>query len=54
MLLEITKNDIGKIVEHSLSRDWLMVLDLISDDEVLCRTKSLEAKKFYTFELQPK
>lgn len=45
--------DPGEIVEHKLSREWVMVLEYNSkEDFYLCRTKSFEEKKFKSFELQ--
>ncbi len=43
----------GQIVEHKLSKDWLMVLE-VRDDKVLCRTKDLREVEFFVFELKPK
>jgi hypothetical protein len=43
----------GEIVEHILSKDWVMVLEYISEtDQYLCRTKSLQSIAFYGFELR--
>lgn len=43
----------GTIVEHVLSKDWVMVLEYILEtDQYLCRTKSLQAIAFYSFELR--
>jgi hypothetical protein len=43
----------GDIVEHLLSKDWLMVLDYLPEmDQYLCRTKTLQAVAFYSFELR--
>ena len=45
----------GEVVEHRLSREWVMVLSYNSKDGVyLCRTKSFEERTFYEFELQPR
>ena len=44
---------VGQIVEHILSRDWLLVLDL-DNDRTLCRTKDHKEIWFYNFELQAK
>jgi hypothetical protein len=43
----------NQIVEHILSKDWLLVLD-VSGDKVLCRTKDLREIEFYDFELKPR
>ncbi len=43
----------GQVVEHKLTKDWLMVLEH-RGDKVLCRTKDLRELEFYTFELQLK
>ena len=43
----------GDIVEHKLSKDWLMVLNIISEDTVECRMKNLIIEDFKDFELQP-
>lgn len=42
---------VGQKVEHKLSRDWVLILE-INGDRVLCRTKDLETISFYLFELQ--
>jgi hypothetical protein len=45
----------GDIVEHILSKDWLLVLDHNSDNNTfLCRTKTHEAIWFHEFELRRK
>ena len=45
----------GEIVEHKLSREWVMVLSYNSKDKVYtCRTKSFEMVTFQDFELQKK
>lgn len=45
----------GEVVEHKLSREWVMVLSYSSKDKVYsCRTKSFEEVKFFDFELQEK
>lgn len=47
--------DPGEIVEHKLSREWVMVLEYDSKEEIyLCRTKSFEEVKFKSFELTEK
>ncbi len=43
----------GDIVEHKLNKDWLMVLDCSTGNDILCRTKSFQTVNFYDFELQP-
>jgi hypothetical protein len=47
--------DIGVKVEHILSKDWMMVLEVIKKPEggfkVLCRTKDLREIWFHSFEL---
>jgi hypothetical protein len=51
--MKIMEFEPGDIVEHLLSKDWLMVLDyLLETDQYLCRTKSLQAIAFYSFELR--
>lgn len=42
---------VGDKVEHVLSKDWLLVLD-IDDKYVLCRTKDLRQIAFHKFELK--
>ena len=43
----------GDIVEHILSKDWLLVLDHNAEDNmVLCRTKDHQAIWFNKFELR--
>ena len=41
----------GDILEHKLSKDWVLVLDLVEGD-VLCRAKNLEVYYFKPFELR--
>lgn len=44
--------DQGEIVEHKLSREWLMVLKYHPNERTYtCRTKSFEELSFYDFEL---
>ncbi len=47
--------DVGQKVEHILSKDWLMVLEVITlpagGFKVLCRTKDLREIWFFSFEL---
>lgn len=43
---------IGSKVEHILSKDWLLVLE-VDEDMVLCRTKDYEELWFFAFELKP-
>jgi len=43
----------GDIVEHILSKDWLIVLQYDEySNRYLCRTKDLREVILYTFELQ--
>lgn len=42
---------IGQIVEHVLSKDWVLVLEIL-EDTILCRAKDLELYKFYPIELR--
>ena len=42
---------VGTKVEHILSGDWLLVLE-IDKEKYLCRTKSHEKIWFYSFELR--
>ena len=44
---------VGDIVEHKLSKDWLLILE-INDDVFKCRTKKLEIVEIYEFELKEK
>ena len=45
----------GDIVEHILSKDWLLVLDFNTDNGMfLCRTKDHQAIWFHEFELRRK
>lgn len=41
----------GEVVEHRLNKEWLMILEKVSGDQYLCRTKSFEEKTFNSFEL---
>lgn len=46
---------IGDVIEHILSKDWLLVLDINKDtNEYLCRTKSHQAFWFKAFEVRAK
>ncbi len=45
--------EIGQIVEHILSKDWLMILEF-RDEKLLCRTKDLREVEFYQFEVKPR
>ncbi len=47
----------GDILEHGLSKDWVMMLDtketvIPNLRMITCRTKSLDIKDFYDFELE--
>lgn len=42
---------VGDIVEVILSKDWVMILDIIGD-KIICRTKDCQVVAFYRFELQ--
>jgi hypothetical protein len=45
----------GDVVEHILSKDWLLVLDFNGDSDMfLCRTKDHQAIWFHEFELRRK
>jgi len=45
--------DPGEIVEHKLSREWVMILSYSPKEKAYsCRTKSFEMVIFYDFELQ--
>jgi len=51
--MKIMEFEPGDIVEHLLSKDWLMVLDYLPEmDQYLCRTKTLQSVAFYSFELR--
>lgn len=41
---------VGDKVEHILSRDWVLILE-ISKDKIVCRTKDLREISFHKFEL---
>lgn len=41
----------GQIVEHRLSKEWVMVLEESSSGVYLCRTKSFDKIEFFKFEL---
>jgi len=47
--------DVGQKVEHILSKDWMMVLEVIKlpsgGNKILCRTKDLREIWFHSFEL---
>lgn len=42
---------VGDKVEHILSRDWVIILE-IQDDKIICRTKDFRKVEFYDFELK--
>lgn len=45
----------GEIIEHKLSKEWVMVLNYNAKERVYtCRTKSFDEKQFHDFELQEK
>ncbi len=52
-MVDLTTVKKGDILEHKLSKDWLMAIE-VKGNEVTCRTKSLDIKDFYDFELQYK
>ncbi len=59
MSIDINALKEGDILQHKLSKDWVMVLEIkvnINPDivKIYCRTKSLDIKDFYDFELEPK
>lgn len=43
--------EVGKKVEHILSKDWVLVLE-IKEDRIVCRTKDLREIAFHKFELK--
>ena len=43
---------VGQIIEHVLSKDWLMVLE-VGEWDLVCRTKDLRIVNIYHFEVQP-
>lgn len=49
--MDISEVKQGDIIEHILSKDWLLVLE-VDGNMVECRTKSLDIKEFYDFELR--
>lgn len=47
--------EIGQKVEHKLSKDWLLILDVIVEEDVksyICRTKGMEIVQVYDFEVK--
>lgn len=42
---------VGEKVEHVLSKDWVLILE-IDGDYVTCRTKDMRLVKFYKIELK--
>ena len=49
--------DVGQKVEHILTKDWLLVLQIVpsvdrESQKILCRTKDLKEVWFYEFELK--
>jgi hypothetical protein len=42
---------VGQIVEHKLSKDWLMILE-IGESLIKCRSKDLRIIDLYQFEVQ--
>lgn len=46
---------VGEIVEHILSKDWLLILDVDAElEQYYCRTKSHSAFWFKAFEVRAK
>ena len=47
---------VGSKVEHGLSKDWMLVLQIVHNqgmpDKILCRTKDLREIWFFDFELK--
>jgi hypothetical protein len=48
---------VGDKVEHVLTKDWLLVLQIVpsadrQDQKILCRTKDLKEIWFYEFEIK--
>jgi len=41
----------GQIIEHILTKDWLMILE-VRGEKLLCRTKDLRELEFYHFEVK--
>ena len=52
-MVDTTKLKKGDIVEHRLSKDWVLVLSVL-ENAVVCRTKAFEQITFQDFELQYK
>jgi hypothetical protein len=47
----------GEVVQHTLQKEWLMILDSRMDTSkaarvYTCRTKKMELKDFWEFELE--
>jgi hypothetical protein len=42
---------VGDKVEHILSKDWLIVLEIIKDGLLRCRTKELKEVFLYEWEV---
>jgi hypothetical protein len=42
---------VGQIVEHNLSKDWLMVIE-VGNILLKCRTKDLRIVELFDFEIQ--
>lgn len=43
--------EVGQIVEHILSKDWLLILE-IESDRIICRSKALDIVYLYPFEVR--
>lgn len=43
--------NVGDKVEHILSKDWVLILE-IQEDRIICRTKDLREISFRKFELK--
>lgn len=43
--------ELGSIVEHILSKDWLLVIE-DNDSKVLCRKKDLQLIELFKFEVK--
>ena len=51
----MNKFGVGMTVEHILSRDWMLVLDIDKENgQILCRTKTHETIWFAEWELNIK
>jgi len=43
--------EVGNIVEHILSKDWLLIIE-VNDSKIMCRKKDLQLIELFKFEVK--